>query len=168
MARFLKRNLPPIVSRKHIVQNSIFTVVLGAIAQLTPVVTVERTVANSNFEVAEGSIVKAVYCEFWITGDDTVASSFTITVEKVPGGAQTQSFAQSQALDAYPNKKNILYTTQGLAVPNTGSPVPILRQWIKIPKGKQRFGLGDVLRINFSAIHDGITVCGIVIYKEYQ
>jgi hypothetical protein len=158
----------PIISRKHYVQESVFTVGLGALVSRNPVTAVDRTVANFAFEVAEGSIVKAIYLEYWVTSDGASSGSFVMSVEKVPGGTSTMTYAQSIALDAYPNKKNILYTTQGITNPRGGVATPFIRQWISIPKGKQRFGLGDLLRINFSGITTGADVCGLAIYKEYQ
>ncbi len=74
------------------------------------------------------------------------------------------------ALGTFDNKKNILYTTQGLA-PNdgVGQPVAVIRQWFKIPKSKQRFGLGDKIRLAIASRGDGvITYCGFATYKEYS
>ncbi len=77
---------------------------------------------------------------------------------------------QIAALHDYANKKNILFTAQGLVTPTDGGQVPVLRGWYKIPKGKQRFGLGDrlflTIRNNNAAAID-INFCGLAIYKEY-
>ncbi len=128
---------------------------------------VVSTLANLANEVAEGSAIKAVYVELWLIGG-TADQFFTITLEKVPGAGNVQTFTESTNLFAYVNKKNILYTTQGLA-PNdgVGQPVPVIRQWFKIPKGKQRWGLNDNLNLNIASRGDGtITVCGFFTYKE--
>jgi len=46
---------------------------------------------------------------------------------------------------------------------------PILRQWVKIPKTKQRFGLKDklVLQVFAQGALD-LTACGFELYKEYS
>ncbi len=140
---------------------------VGTLVSTTIFEAVQATLANLNAEIREGAIVKAVWLELWITSDDTSQSSFTATVEKLPGSGGSMDFAESQALFSYENKKNILYTTQGLTGPFDEYPQMIFKGWIKIPKGKQRFGLGDSLRLNISAISNGLTACGIVIFKEY-
>ncbi len=133
------------------------------------VLSVESTVANQVDEISEGAIVKAVYIELWIL-DSANDGSFVITVTKYPGTAPGMTFAESNSLGTYENKKNILYTTQGLSANNgVGNPVPIIRQWIKIPRSKQRFGLGDRLRICIA--NNGLNnleYCGFATYKEYS
>ncbi len=159
---------PIIQSVKHYNQHSVQTVAFGARATLDVVVAKKlEDVANPN-DVPAGAAVKAVYLEIWITSDDATQSSFTFALEKKSGSPTAMTFAQSQALDAYPNKKNVLYVTQGLAPTLTGTPTPIVRNWFKVPKGKQRFGLGDKLSITISAITDGINFCGFNTYKAYQ
>ncbi len=93
---------------------------------------------------------------------------FTITLEKVPGAGNTITFTESTDLFSYANKKNIIYTTQGLAS-NDGiaAPIPVIRQWFKIPKGKQRMGLGDTWNLNVSSRgSDDLIMCGFMTYKE--
>jgi len=78
--------------------------------------------------------------------------------------------AQSQILHDYPNKKNLFKTSQGLLGDANSNAVPIFREWIAIPKGKQRIGLGDTLVFNLAALGEmdqDVEVCGLVIYKEY-
>ncbi len=157
-----------IQSRKHIVQESVFTVALGATTTKNVAVAVERTIANTVTEVVEGATIKAIFLEFWITSDDAAQGSCSITLEKRSSGAGAITFAEAQALDSYANKKNILYFTQGLSPPNVQSGIPFVRGWFKIPKGKQRFGLGDILAINFTGITNGANICGMAIYKEYN
>jgi len=77
------------------------------------------------------------------------------------------NYANSIALDSYVNKKNILYTTMGLVGPNDEQPLPIIRQWFKIPKGKQRMGSNDTIKLNISAITNGLNYCGFSTNKEY-
>ncbi len=170
MAR--KRMLAPINSVKHIVPRAVTTVVTAAIVNDVIVDSVVASAVNLANEVLEGSIIKAVSVEIWAAGTAAPGSStaFNMTVEKIPANAPKMTNAQSLNLMTYPNKKNILYTTQGLLSSQSGSNfVPLFKQWIAIPKGKQRFGLGDQLVLNFSNIAtNDYLLCGIYIYKEYR
>jgi len=158
---------PIIHSVKHYVQASLTTVTTGVTNSTLLVSAVESTTANLVNEVPEGSVVKAVFLEIWAIG--SVSNQFfTAILEKTPAGSAAATTAQMAALGTYANKKNILYTTQGLAS-NDGiaAPIPIIRQWFKIPKGKQRFGLGDNLRFNITSRgSDDIIICGFSTYKE--
>jgi len=154
-------------SRKHIIQNPILTAVLGAVVNITLATVVDRSSANTNLEIVQGSIIKAVYLEYWMTGDDSVQGSSTAILEKVVGGAAPVTAAQMDALDAYPNKRGIFHTFQGLTPPNTQYPMSLVKGWFKIPKGKQRFSSGDKLVFSIKGVSDGVTVCGMAIYKEY-
>ncbi len=163
-----RRVSAPIVTEKHYAPQTVTTIAFGAIENRDVIIAVPVVDKNASTEVEEGSVIKAVYIERWITSDDTGQTSFTLTVEKQPAGATDMTFAQSGALNSYLNKKNILYTTQGLANPVAGVAMPAIRQWILIPKGKQRFGLGDKLIVNITGLSNGINVCGISIFKEWK
>ena len=89
------------------------------------------------------------------------------TFEKVPGGKPAMTAAQSADLSSYPNKNNVFFVSQGLYPADNQNPLPVMRGWFKIPKGKQRMALGDKLVINFHSQTNGIDACGISIYKEY-
>ncbi len=102
----------------------------------------------------------------WARGQDTSPGSVLITLVKVPD-SQTPTFADMTALDAYTNKKNVLYHTQGLTNINGDSAIPFVRGWFKIPKSKQRFGLGDSLFLVTSAQALDTNICGFATYKEY-
>lgn len=160
----------PIVSRKHIVQHTQFVVVSASVTTFDDIHAVAIQDVNTPQEVVEGSVVKAIYVEIWLNGNTGVepAGSITMIVEKSQSANIEPSFTNMTTLDAYENKKNILYTTQGIVASNTGNPTPFLRQWIKIPKSKQRFGLQDKLRIVIAAIgSEDISGCGLSIYKSY-
>ncbi len=119
-------------------------------------------------DVLEGSIVKAVYIEMWLLAGANQPGSVTVSVEKVPALADQMTFLQGATLTDYPNKKNILFTSQGVIGDANTNPVPFMRQWFKIPKGKQRFGLGDKLVLNIQANTEDITHCGLAVFKEYN
>ncbi len=158
----------PIHSQKHYVQVTLSTATTGTTNTEVFIQAVESTVANTVSEVVEGALVKAVFIELWVIGG-TADQFFTIIIEKRPSARAAATHAQMASLGTFPNKKNILYTSQGLA-PNdgVGQPVPVIRQWFKIPRGKQRMGLGDLLSLNISSRGDGtLTYCGFATYKEY-
>ncbi len=158
-----------IKTKKHIFQISQGTVAQNAVVVTTLINATEATGTTPDV-VEEGAIVKACYIEFWVSQDSaSVVGSYTIVLLKVPGGATGPSFAEMGALHDYNNKKNILFTGQGLLTPNDGGQVPVLRTWYKIPKGKQRFGLGDKLKLvvrNNAVTAININFCGLAIYKE--
>ncbi len=161
----------PINSKKHIFQISQSTV--GQSARVNTILAVAQEGTPSQPQhLAEGAILKACYVEFWVSQDSaSIVGSYTVILEKVPGIGGAISAANLAALHDYDNKKNIFFTAQGLLTPNDGGQIPVLRGWYKIPKGKQRFGLGDTLSIairnnNTTAID--INFCGLAVYKEYR
>ncbi len=161
----------PINSIKHYVQFTNATLAGGAATGRQIANAVVAPATGTSSEVNEGSIIKAVFIEIWmlsdaVTGDE---STFTFILEKRPSNAPALTFTNSQNLNAYPNKKNILYVTQGIigaAIDGQGS-VPIVRQFFLIPKGKQRMGVGDDIVITMAAVGD-MSLCGFSTYKEYK
>ncbi len=124
---------------------------------------------NTPQEVTEGAVVKAVYLEYWYRSAVTNGASFVLIIEKADRNATDPSFTNMTTLNAYINKKNILYTTQGLVAGSGDNPIPLVRGWFKIPKGKQRIGLNDKIRVCVAALGaNGLTGCGFGIYKEYS
>ncbi len=159
---------PMVHSTKHYVQFSRGTVATVARVNLDIAIAVETTSANAVDEVGEGTSLKAVYIELWLLDSGNDGSDVTI-VAKLENGALGPSFGQMNGLGTWVNKKNVLFTHQGLT-PNDGiaQPFNILRSWIKIPRSKQRFGLGDrlVLTIANNSAQD-LFFCGFATYKEY-
>ncbi len=160
----------PIVSRKHIVQHTQFTTASLTVTTFEDVIARAVQDVNAPNEVVEGSVIKNVYIEIWLISDSLAnpSATFVMFVEKATGQSANPTISDMTTLDAYRNKKNILYTTQGLLPEEQGNPVPLLRQWIKVPKSKQRFGLDDRFKINIGAIGaEAILGCGMSIYKSY-
>ncbi len=160
----------PINSIKHFVYQSRANVATGTILGNTIIDAVAAPASGTSAEVIQGAVIKAVYVELWVVGTDVAGTTgiFTLAVEKLPTSVAKMTHAQAVNLGSYENKKNILYTSQGIVGNDfSSSPTPIIRSWVKIPKGKQRFGLGDRIIINIAstAVMD---VCGINIYKEYR
>ncbi len=162
---------PVIVSRKHYVQFTEFNTPSLTVTTQEWVDSVAVQDKNTPKEVEEGSIVKAIFVELWLVTDSgSVSGSFVVTVEKFEQNVGPPSLSEMTTLDSYDNKKNVLFVSQGiLGNESTGNPTPVLRQWIKIPKGKQRMGLRDGVRINIAAIGaPNLTGCSFAVYKEYK
>ncbi len=158
----------PIHSTKHYVQITRSTVATVTRSIEDIILAVEGTVANLVDEVEEGAIVKAVYIELWLLNASNDGSD-VVTVGKYSAGGNGPNFTGMNSLGTFVEKKGILFTHQGLSSNNgVGNPIPVLRNWIKIPKSKQRFGLGDSLRITIA--NNGpstLEYCGFATYKEY-
>ncbi len=162
--------LAPIISVKHYVQ---FDVSSGADASRRSLAVVhavkQEGIANAS-DVTEGSVVKAVFIELWVKSSAPAGTEnkFQFAIEKVPAGAAPLSFVDMNTLDVYQNKKNILYFTQGVLGDLTVQSFPVFRQWILLPKGKQRFGFDDDLTIALSSTGSANFSCGFATYKEYK
>ncbi len=158
---------PTITSEKHIVQRSLLAITGGTSATENIAVALADP-GVSGRDVKIGTTIKACFVEMWMQGSTTQLSTVIAIVEKTTNGAGGAQFANMTAMHSYVNKKNIFYTTQGLVGDSNTNPTPFLRQWIKIPKGKQRFGLGDALRFTIAIqTTDDVEQCGIFIYKAY-
>ena len=161
--------LAPITTIKHYVQFSNTTITTGSAVGLVIADSVQAPATATTADVKEGSIIKAVHCEMWVKskaseGGDT---QFSMIIEKVPANQASVTFAQMATLSAYNNKKNILYSTQGVIGDLSTQSIPIIRDWILIPKGKQRFGLSDRLVMTIGVIGVNMQRCGIFTYKEW-
>ncbi len=159
---------PPIHSVKHYLQQSLATVAGGLLVNFT--IAKARAVQSitNNEDVVEGAVIKAVFVEMWVRSTELSPGTVLVSLVKVPGIGAAPIFADVVNLNDYDNKKNVLYHTQGLTNENSTSAVPFVRQWFKIPKGKQRFGLDDrlILSIASQAAIDNV-ICGFATYKEY-
>jgi len=160
---------PVIKSTKHYVQIPFSDIGTGVIENVVLVDAVQIANVNTSSEVDEGSIIKAVFIEMWVQNSG-VDGTFIMTIVKQPEFGSGPTFVENAALMNYSNKKNVLYTTMGLT-PNDGvsGPINISRQYFKIPKGKQRFGLGDRLVLSISNTSAGdLHRCGFATFKEYS
>ncbi len=156
---------PTINSEKRIVQFGIDTTLAGTVRALH-LVSAVNTPVNAE-DVPIGAVVKAIYVELWLMSDTQQLGSQIAFVEKTNQNSAPANFSQSAALNGYANKKNVLQTTQGLTGDANSNPIPAFRGWIKIPKGKQRFGQGDDLWLVVSAIVEDTASCGLAIFKSY-
>ncbi len=154
-------------SVKHQVQFPFNAISTGTSENLLITTAVESTQANLATEVPEGSIIKAVYVEMWLQNSANDGHAVAV-LEKTTLNNGGATFTNLASLFSYVNKKNILFTHQGLTSNDgVGNPIPIVRQWFKIPKGKQRFGLGDRLFLSISnPSSQNLNRCGFALYKE--
>ncbi len=162
---------PILTSKKHYVQISQATVAQGLLVNVTLVDAIEGAHTLPE-HVSEGDVVKAVFVEFWIGNASTsVVGSYTVVLYKNPGSGHGLTGGEAAALHDWTNKKNIFFSSQALAPPTDGGFIPVIRTWVKIPKGKQRFGLADrftiAIRNNNSTSVD-VNFCGIATYKSYS
>ncbi len=153
-------------SNKHYVQEPLTAIASGANANVLVAQSVEATLANQAFEVRSGSVIKAVYLEFWVKDDSNVQGNVLLSFLKTTD-LQSPTSTDMITLHNYTNKKNVFYHTQGLTNNDTSNAIPFIRGWYKIPKGKQRMGLGDSLFVAITAQTSGQVYCGFATYKEY-
>jgi len=161
----------PINSIKHYVQNTNLLVVVGGISSVTIVDSVVAPAAATTSEVTQGSIVKAIFIEDWIIANETANNpcQFGYAIMKLPSGIVPPTFTEMNNLSAYDNKKNIFFVSQGILAQGTSAQaIPVHRAWVKIPRGKQRMGLGDKIVSVFIAVNEQMNRCGIKTYKEYR
>ncbi len=162
---------PIIQSVKHYVPQTDTAIASGARNVNVIADAVVAPAATNVFDVEQGSIIKAVWVEMWISLDGASGSrgTFTACLEKAPLGT-FPTFTNLLNLQSYENKKNIFYTTQGIINSDIDQgTLAILRQWFLIPKGKQRFGLGDRLILSIANTSgDNMRNCGMFTYKEYS
>ncbi len=160
----------PIVSIKHYVNREKETITAGTSKDMQIIQGVAQTAVVNFADVVEGSLVKACYIELWLKSNATAGNEvkFQLVIEKVIGNQAPITFTQMNNLMTYPNKKNVFFVSQGVLGDLTTASLPIVRNWFKIPKGKQRFGLDDELFVSVSATNATADVCGIFVFKEYK
>ncbi len=164
-----RRMLAPINTVKHYVGQPKVVVALGTATTIEIADVVAAPVDTNREKVSEGSMIKSVHFEYWISGGSSSnPSQFVLTIEKSPSNAINPTFADMLNLGGYANKKNILYTTQGILLGANAQAVPVIRDWLLIPKGKQRMGQEDRILVTMAAVETGMSFCGISTYKEYK
>ncbi len=155
-------------SVKHIVQFTGLNIASLGVSNLALADAVDAPTGSSSTQVRIGSTIKAIYIEMWYLGDGQANTIQTTILEKQPIKTNNPSFAQMGDLHNYNNKNNILYTTEGLVGETDTNPIPALRGWFKIPKGKQRMSQESAIKLSIAAQGvDGLDICGQAQYKEY-
>ncbi len=160
---------PMVHSTKHYVQFSVATAAAGTQDVLSIVKSVAVGAKNLPNEIEEGSSIKACFVELWLRSSEVSPGSFVFVLAKLPGGSSFFDTAGMAGMNDEPNKKNVLFMSQGLVNDQDADAVAVVRGWYKIPKSKQRFGLGDELVMQIFA-QGAIDVihCGFATYKEYS
>ncbi len=118
-------------------------------------------------DVAVGSTVKAVFIELWVLAEGTAVSSLNVNFQKKPAGAGNMTAVNAGSLHTFAGKNDVYYVSQGVLGDENTNPVPFLRGWFKVPKGKQRMAFGEQLVLNITSLITALQFCGVVIYKEY-
>ncbi len=157
---------PIINTIKHIVQVPVVTVASGFVGHQAIANAVDAPAVANTSDVNIGSKITAVYVELWVHGDISEAT-VVCTITKRVAGIAAATFTQMNNLMAWDNRPNILQIHQGL-LPTSGNVVPVFREWIKIPKGKQKMRIGDKLTISVAATGTEVHFCGFFVYKEQQ
>jgi len=161
---------PMVTSTKHYVQSSLRTITALTSESIVLVEGTRLQDVSGVDDVVQGSSVKAVYIEHWLRTQDTAPGSFVCAIYKAPAGVAVFSTGGIAAMNNADNKKNVLFMSQGLLNDQDSSALSVYRGWIKIPKGKQRMGLGDRIILQTFAQTAGLdlTACGFATYKEYS
>lgn len=157
-------------SQKHIVQETLAVIEEQTIRNIVISVSVPNEPALTN-QVVVGSVVKAIWFEYWLLGESSQPCTATWNIEKVAKSDDPMTQAEGQAMNSYGNKSNVLRIGQGVIGDSNSNPIPVIREWIKVPKGMQRMALGDRWFFNCSCIGEadnGLEICGFALYKEYQ
>ncbi len=160
---------PIISSQKHIVQTSLSLIQEQTVLNTVVAVSVANEPATSN-QVVVGSVVKAIWFEYWLLGESAQPCTATWTIEKVAKSDDPMTQSEGQDLMDYGNKSKIVKMGQGVIGDSNSNPIPVIREWVKVPKGMQRMALGDRWFINVSCIGEadnGLELCGFALYKEY-
>ncbi len=155
-------------SIKHYVQFSISTVTAASVTTLVVALAVARDQNNIVSEVDEGNSIKAIYVELWARAGSTTPSSGQMIIYKSPSDTSNPNTTDMAALGDWDGKKNIFYTTMGLFNDQDADAIALYKGWLKIPKGKQRMGLGDELKISVFTPTIDLQICGFATYKEYS
>ncbi len=158
---------PVIQSVKHYIQRNLTPVAAGVLV-ITSLVNAKQIVGTAAEDCKVGSIIKAVYVEFWIKGNNALGGSYHFAITKNEGGANLLTNTTISNLHDYNNKKNVYYFSQGTTNDIASIGTPAFRGWLKIPKSKQRFGEGDQLNISCHAASVNLNFCMFATYKEYS
>ncbi len=125
----------------------------------------------STTSVDNGSIIKAIWIEFWISATAEVAVGVTNAVElylsKNPGNNLTMPIPGTQGSSN--EKKFIIKGWKGLVDARTQGFQPYSwKGWVKIPKVYQRMGTDDHWQLNILMSGVAGLICEHFVYKWYK
>ncbi len=166
-----RSNLGQVInSNKNVVSN--FTA--GAAGAKTAILIAEAqdsaTLAVTQ-DVERGSVIKAIWVEFWATASEVIADAITSGVDmylfKNPGSNLTSPIPGT--IGSSNEKKFIFKTWKGIIASRAqGYPPYSWKGWVKIPKRYQRMGANDLWQIIFQSTGSNVLVCSNFIYKWYK
>ncbi len=158
-------------SVKHYVTRTNTDTASAGIANTVWINAVLAPATGTTADVKEGSVIKAIYLEMWLQGSGATGldTQFNFAIYKAPAGIAAFTAAEMLNLGGTANKKNIFFNSQGVigAGIDGNQAIPVFRQWLLIPKGKQRFGLGDRLFSTMTPTGTSCQNCGFATFKEY-
>ncbi len=157
--------LRPINSVKNIVDITNLGVAAATVS-IDTIATGVNDYVGGGVEVPIGAKVSSVYLFVQIQ-QDAVNSNVDWYIWKGPGNI-AGTMPVPGATGGNINRKYILHEEKGIPGPvNNGSPPLTFRGVIRIPRGRQRFGEADSMRIHSrgAAVYN---VCFKAIYKFYQ
>ncbi len=138
-------------------------------------VLIARAVDNPTTAVAvdvkRGSVIKAIWLEFWASPTAETAVGTTTALDlyifKNPGANLTPPSPATQGTSN--EKKFIFKTWKGLLGARTqGFPAYSWKGWIKVPKRYQRMGTDDTWSLEFLFTGVAGVLCHQEIYKWYS
>ncbi len=164
MPRFRSSGLKPINSRKNIIDDTLLGVTAATVSA-TNIATAVDDYTGAAATVPTGATIKGVYLFVQI-----IPTLGTANVDwyfwKNTGGDLTP--AVPGATSGNPNRRHILHEEKGIPGNAGDGAYPLtFKGVIKIPRGRQRMGEGDVLQVRLRGA-DIYNACVKCIYKFYQ
>ncbi len=165
-----RRMLSPINSIKNSV-SALTGLVDGANTVQNIAIATDTATTASSTSVDNGSIIKAIWIEFWINATATAAAGVTNAVElylsKNPGNNLTMPTPGTQGSSN--EKKFIIKSWKGLVGTRVeGYPAYSWKGWVKIPKVYQRMGTDDHWQLNVLMTGVAGLICELFVYKWYK
>ncbi len=168
MRRYRRGNLGlrPINSVKNIV-DGVFLGVGAAVVTPVDLAVTTNDYTGGVTQVPIGAKVSSVYLFVQVISTGTGTSNADWFIAKA-NTATTLDMPVPGATGGNVNRRFILHEEKGLPGNNSDGAAPLtFRGVIKLPKGRQRFGEGDFLRL-FIRSADAYNACVKCIYKFYQ
>ncbi len=183
MARF-NRSRHPIDSRKHIIDTQ------GIVtASTSEAITIAQGLDSADISVnanqcESGSTVTSFFLSVFyliegnITASNVPVINWYIIYDRAGRlhnngsptfGVGTRDLPIAGATGLSPNRNQILHEEKGLTTSvSDGSTPMVFKGVIKIPRGKQRMGVGDKILLVHSAGTEPMNFCFKAIYKDYR
>ncbi len=166
MARYRSRSmaLRPINSVKNVV-DGVFLGVAAGVQTLTTLAATVNDYTGGNTEVPIGAKVSSIYLFVqMISGDSGIANSDFYIMKRPSGVTEPTPGATGGSV----SRKFILHEEKGIPGNALDGAAPLtFRGVIRIPRGRQRFAEGDVIRL-VARSADVYNMCVKCIYKFYQ